>query len=147
MNIEKYFQKQIRIALALIIIGVIGLLTFVILLISGNVNGNILGFTGGVAFGFLPMGIGFLISFIRSKRNPDSTKQAIKQMELKNEERNVFLRTKSGNEAFGFSAWLIMGLWILNLWVKMSWSLMFPIILGLMSLSYFILIGVNARKY
>jgi len=147
MNVEKYIKRQIMFAIVFLVIGVIGLGALVVLLILGNTDGNILGALGGLTFGFLPMGIGFLVSILKTKRNPEAIKRTIKQMELKNDERNLFLRTKSGNAAFEFSLWLIMGLWFLSIWVNISSRWLFPILLGTMSIIYFISIGINARKY
>jgi hypothetical protein len=112
-------------------------------LVSGNIEGKLLGIFGGLTFGFLPLGILLLVDVYRIKRNPAMQKQ----IELKNEERNIFLRDKSGNQAFSLMIILIFGFWLLSLWVNISSSLLFPILLGAMSLSYLTFLGLNARKY
>ena len=143
MNIEKHLKNQILFAIVYIIIGTIALITLVILLVSGNIEGKLLGIFGGLTFGFLPLGILLLVDVYRIKRNPAMQKQ----IELKNEERNIFLRDKSGNHAFSLMIILIFGFWLLSLWVNISSSLLFPILLGAMILSYLTFLGLNARKY
>jgi hypothetical protein len=143
MNIEKHLKNQILFAIVYIIIGTIALITLVILLVSGNIEGKLLGIFGGLTFGFLPLGILLLVDVYRIKRNPAMQKQ----IELKNEERNIFLRDKSGNQAFSLMIILIFGFWLLSLWVNISSSLLFPILLGAMILSYLTFLGLNARKY
>ena len=143
MNIEKHLKNQILFAIVYIIIGTIALITLVILLVSGNIEGKLLGIFGGLTFGFLPLGILLLVDVYRIKRNPAMQKQ----IELKNEERNIFLRDKSGNQAFSLMICLIFGFWLLSLWVNISSSLLFPILLGAMILSYLTFLGLNARKY
>ena len=143
MNFEKHLKNQILFAIAYMVIGAIALITLVILLVSGNINGKLLGVLGGSTFGFLSLGILLLVDVYRLKRNPSMQKQ----IELKNEERNIFLRTKSGNETLSLMVWLTMGLWFLSIWIDMSSSLLFPILLGAMGVSYFTFLGLNARKY
>ena len=143
MNFERHLKNQILFAIAYMVIGAIALITLVILLVSGNINGKLLGVLGGSTFGFLPLGILLLVDVYRLKRNPSMQKQ----IELKNEERNIFLRTKSGNETLSLMVWLTMGLWFLSIWIDMSSSLLFPILLGAMGVSYFTFLGLNARKY
>jgi len=121
MNIEKHLKNQILFAIVYIIIGTIALITLVILLVSGNIEGKLLGIFGGLTFGFLPLGILLLVDVYRIKRNPAMQKQ----IELKNEERNIFLRDKSGNQAFSLMIILIFGFWLLSLWVNISSSLLF----------------------
>ena len=143
MKIGKHLRNQILFAIVYMIIGTIALITLVILLVSGNIDGKLLGILGGLTFGFLPLGILLLVDVYRIKRNPAMQKQ----IELKNEERNIFLRDKSGNQAFSLMICLIFGFWLLSLWVNISSSLLFPILLGAMILSYLTFLGLNARKY
>jgi hypothetical protein len=116
----------------------------VILLIAGKLEGKLAGIVGGLTFGFLPLGIGLVVDYYRLKRNPEKWK---KQIELKNEERNIFLRNKSGYEAFGLMMFLIGGLWLVNMWVNISTSLLFPVLLGMTSISYFTILTINTNKY
>ena len=143
MKIGKHLRNQILFAIVYMVIGTIALITLVILLVSGNIEGKLLGILGGLTFGFLPLGILLLVDVYRIKRNPAMQKQ----IELKNEERNIFLRDKSGNQAFSLMICLIFGFWLLSLWVNISSSLLFPILLGATSLSYLTFLGLNARKY
>jgi hypothetical protein len=143
MEILKHLKNQILFAIVYIVIGTIALITLVILLVSGNIDGKLLGIFGGLTFGFLPLGILLLVDVYRIKRNPAMQKQ----IELKNEERNIFLRDKSGNQAFSLMTCLIFGFWLLSLWVNISSSLLFPILLGVIGVSYFTFLGLNARKY
>ena len=143
MNIEKHLRSQRLFAMAYIIIGGIALITLIILLVRGNIDGKQLGITTGVTAGFLPLGILLLVDVKRIKRNPAMQKQ----IELKNEERNIFLQNKSGNQTLNVMLWVIMGLWFLNIWVDISTQVLFPVILGAMGIVYLIVIGINARKY
>jgi hypothetical protein len=143
MNVEKHLKSQRILAIAYIIIGAIALITLIILLVKGNIDGKLLGIITGLTFGLLPLGILLLVDVIRIKRNPAMQKQ----IELKNEERNIFLRNKSGNQTLNVMLCVIMGLWFLNMWVDISSLVLFPIILGVTGIAYITLIGINARKY
>ena len=143
MNVEKHLKSQLLCAIAFMVIGSIALLTLLILWISGNLDGKLAGILGGITSGFLPLGIGLVVDYYRIKRNPVIRKQ----IELKNEERNVFLRNKSGYEALNLMNWLIFGLWFLNMWVKIASFWVFPVLLGMMSISYFTFLSVNGKKY
>ena len=116
MNIEKHLRSQRLFAIAYIIIGGIALCVFLILLFSGNITGKLPGLFAGLIFGFLPLGILLLVDVNWIKRNTAMQKQ----IELKNEERNVLLRNKSGYEALNLMIWLIFGLWFLNTWVNIA---------------------------
>lgn len=138
MNIEKQFRSHLLFAIAAMIIGVCAMVAFILLALKGTVKGNIFIFTGTIAIGFLLGGILLVIDYFRTSRNPSRRKQIEKQKELYHEERSVFLRTKSGNEAFGFSLFLVLGLWTLSMLVNMSLAMLFPVVLGFMFLSYFV---------
>jgi len=116
MNVEKHLKSQLLCAIAFMVIGSIALLTLLTLWISGNLDGKLAGIFIGLTLGFLPVGIGLVMDYYRIKRNPVMRKQ----IELKNEERNVFLRNKSGYEALNLMIWLIFGLWFLNMWVNIA---------------------------
>jgi predicted lysophospholipase L1 biosynthesis ABC-type transport system permease subunit len=129
------------------IIGAIAIVSFILLAIYSNVKGNIFVFTGTIAIGFLLGGILLVVDYFRTSRNQLRRKQIEKQLEINNEERDIFLRTKSGNESFGFSLWLMLGLWMLSTWVNMSLSMLFPLVLGFMFLSYLVSMVINTGKY
>ena len=144
MNFEKHLKGQILMAIAYMIIGAAALIVLVTLLITGKLEGKLAGIFGGLTFGFLPLGIGLVVDYYRLKRNPEKWK---KQIELKNEERNIFLRNKSAYEAFSLMMFLILGLWLVNMWVNISTSLLFPVLLGMTSISYFTILTINTKKY
>ena len=147
MNFEKQFKSQLLFAIAAMVFGVIALVVFVLLAFKGTVGGNIFVYTGTIAIGFLLGGILLAADYFITIRNPSRKKRIEKQMELNNEERKIFLRTKSGNEAFGFSLWLVMGLWGLSTLVNTSLNTIFPFLLGFMFLSYLVSMVVNTQKY
>jgi hypothetical protein len=147
MNFEKQFKSQLLFAIAAMVFGVIALVVFVLLAFKGTVDGNIFVYTGTIAIGFLLGGILLAADYFITSRNPSRKKRIEKQMELNNEERQMFIRTKSGNEAFGFSLWLVMGLWGLNLLANVSLNIVLPFVLGFMFLSYFVSMVVNTQKY
>jgi len=146
MNFEKQFKSQLLFAIAVMVFGVIALVVFVLLALKGTVGGNIFVYTGTIAIGFLLGGIILAADYFITSRNPSRKKRIEKQMELNNEERQMFIRTKSGNEAFGFSLWLVMGLWGLNLLANVSLNIVLPFVLGFMFLSYFVSMVVNTQK-
>jgi hypothetical protein len=143
MNVEKHLKSQLLCAIAFMVIGSIALLTLLTLWISGNLDGKLAGIFIGLTLGFLPVGIGLVVDYYRIKRNPVMQKQ----IELKNEERNVFLRNKSGYESLNLMIWLIFGLWFLNMWVNIASFWVFPVLLGMMGISYFTFLSINAKKY
>jgi len=147
MNIRKHLKGQLLFAFASMVIEVIALVIFILLALNGTVRGNIFVYTGTVAIGFLLGGILLVVDYFITSRNPSRKKRIEKQMELNNEERKIFLRTKSGNEAFGFSLWLVMGLWGLSTLVNTSLNTIFPFLLGFMFLSYLVSMVVNTQKY
>ena len=147
MNFEKQFKSQLLFAVAAMVFGVIALVIFILLAFNETVKGNIFVFTGTIAIGFLLGGILLVVDYFRTSRNQLRRKQIEKQLEINNEERDIFLRTKSGNEAFGFSLWLMLGLWMLSTWVNMSLSMLFPLVLGFMFLSYLVSMVINTGKY
>jgi hypothetical protein len=147
MNFEKQFKSQLLFAVAAMVFGVIALVIFILLAFNETVKGNIFVFAGTIAIGFLLGGILLIADYFITSRNPSRKKRIEKQMELNNEERKIFLRTKSGNEAFGFSLWLVMGLWGLSTLVNMSLNTILPFLLGFMFLSYLVSMVVNTQKY
>ena len=147
MNIRKHLKGQLLFAIAAMVFGVIALVIFILLALKGMVKGNIFVFAGTFAIGFLLGGILLVADYLITSRNPARRKRIEKQMELNTEERKIFLRTKSGNEAFGFSLWLVMGLWGLSTLVNTSLNTIFPFLLGFMFLSYFVSMVINTQKY
>jgi uncharacterized membrane protein len=147
MNFEKQFKSQLLFAIAAMAFGVIALVIFILSALNGTVKGNIFVFAGTIPIGFLLGGILLVADYFITRRNPLRRKRIEKQMELNNEERKIFLRTKSGNEAFGFSLWLVMGLWGLSTLVNIPLNTVFPFVLGFMFLSYFVSMVVNTQKY
>jgi hypothetical protein len=147
MNIAKHLKSQLLFAFASMIIGAIALVIFILSALNGTANRNIFVFAGTIAIGFLLGGILLIVDYFITSRNPSRKKRIEKQMQLNNEERKIFLRTKSGNEAFGFSLWLVMGLWGLSTLVNMPLNTILPFVLGFMFLSYCVSMVVNTQKY
>ncbi len=147
MNFEKQFKSQLLFAIASIVLGMIASVIFILLALNEKVKGNIYVFAGTIAIGFLLGGILLITDYFITRRRPARRKRIEKQMELNTDERKIFLRTKSGNEAFGFSLWLVMGLWVLSTLVNISLKMVLPFVLGFMFLSYFVSMVVNTQKY
>ena len=147
MNFEKQFKSQLLFAIAAMVFGVIALVIFILLALKGMVKGNIFVFAGTFAIGFLLGGILLVADYLITSRNQARRKRIEKQMELNTEERKIFLRTKSGNEAFGFSLWLVMGLWGLSTLVNIPLNAILLFILGFMFLSYCVSMVINTQKY
>ena len=141
MKTEQFLKNQMRFAVSFIVIGVIALGTLVILGISGNYN-KLFFVSGAITVATLPLGIATLISLRKVKITPEMRKR----IEIKNEERNIYLNMKSGSTAFWIIYWVVTFLALLTTLVEISSRLLFPILLVLMTIVFYILMGVYNRK-
>jgi hypothetical protein len=141
MKTEQFLKNQMRFAISFTTIGVIALSTLVILGIYGNYN-KLFFISGGITLGFLPVGIGTLISLLKVNITPEMKKR----IEIDNEERNIYLNMKSGSTAFWIIYWVIAFLTILTTLVEISSRLLFPILLVVMPIVFYVLMGIYNRK-
>lgn len=136
MNVETYIKKGILYSQIFIIIGVMA-----------AVVGFIFGYQKDIMFdimiGFLPTGIGMLIIWKSSKNKPN----AIRNIEIENEERNVFIRTKAGQTAFWISYLFIFTAVILQNLIKVSFHKFLIIDLLFMPVVYYLCVFIYHKKY
>jgi hypothetical protein len=97
----------------------------------------------GLICGFLPTGIGLLIVRIKTANSPKMQKK----LEIENEERNLFIRSKAGHSAFWLSYYVIFICFVIGIWAPIFLGFFSIIMLILMPVVYFIYIAVYSRKY
>ena len=143
MKTEKYVKNQIILAKVFISIGLCGIITAALAYTLGFLDSKIIGIATGLAFGFTPVGLGFLIIYKNALKDP----QKLKKIEIENEERNIFINTKSGDGAF----WILYGyifLWaLIKQFVKVDFNIFIIITLFFMPIVYFVLTFLNNKKY
>lgn len=136
MTVEKKASKEIIYSAIFIFIGVLAL---------------ILGYgfkfqthsMSGIAIGFTPTGIGMLLIYLYSRKNPTM----LKNIELENEERNVFINTKAGNRAFWVSYWYVFIAVMFGSLFDLSLQTFCIMTLFFMPITYFSFLIIYHRKY
>ncbi|WP_333888054.1 hypothetical protein [Clostridium sp.] len=96
-----------------------------------------------MAFGFTPTGIGMFLIYRNSRKNP----KMIKNIQLENEERNIFINTKSGYFAFWVVYWYMLISVILSNIINISFHKFGIFTLIFMSIVYFSIVIINHRRY
>ena len=117
-----------------------------ILLIDAAFNFEIkslLGVGSALAFGFTPTGIGMLLIYRNSRKNP----KMIKNIQLENEERNIFINAKSGHFAFWVVYWYMFISVILSNIINISFYKFGVFTLIFMPIVYFFIVIINHRRY
>jgi hypothetical protein len=136
MNFEKIVKKELIYSQIFILIGIIAGITALVF----NYQKELM---LGITVGFLPTGIGTMLVYkygskkVRLKKN----------IELENEERNIFINTKAGHTAFWVSYWYIFIVEILNYSIKLNLQQFLIITLFFMPIVYFIIILIYHKKY
>ncbi|AAK80448.1 hypothetical protein BJV85_001392 [Clostridium acetobutylicum] len=97
----------------------------------------------GIALGCIPVGLGSFVVYKLSEKRIDM----MKNVELENEERNVFINTKSGQKAFWISYYYIIAIVILKNVISLSIDRFLIITLFFMPLVYFLCVVFYHRKY
>lgn len=136
MNVEKYIKKDLIFSLVFIIIGIIAGIT-------GFVFGYQKELMTGLTIGFLPTGIGMTIIYRYANKKPELKKN----IELENEERNIFINTKAGHTAFWISYWYIFIAVILYHVISISFLYFLIATLCFMPVVYFTLVIIYHKKY
>lgn len=136
MSFQKIIRKELIYSLVFTLIGLIAGVTA---LVFNYQKGLMIGITAG----FLPTGIGSMLIYKYAGKN-DKMK---KNIELENEERNIFINTKAGYTAFWISYWYIFAAVILNYVVKLTLQQFLITTLFFMPIVYFILTVVYHKKY
>jgi len=136
MTIEKKANKEIIYSAIFIIIGVLAL----ILGYGFKFQAHSM---SGIAIGFTPTGIGMLLIYLYSKKNPT----LLKNIELEKEERNVFINTKAGCRAFWVSYWYVFIAVMFGSLFDLSLQKFCIITLFFMPITYFSFLIIYHRKY
>ncbi|WP_097015140.1 hypothetical protein [Anaerocolumna aminovalerica] len=136
MNIDKYIKKGLIFSLIFIFIGILAGIT-------GFVFDYHLELMRGLTVGFLPTGIGMLILYKYSNKKPELRKN----IELENEERNIFINTKAGYMAFWICYFYVFLAVLLNQIMDIPVTPFLIITLCLMPIVYFALVIIYHKKY
>jgi len=103
MNVDKYIKKQIIGYSTMTLMGIIALLI-------GFVFNYQTHTMSGIAFGFIPAGLGCLIILLYSRNKPNLRQNIVSECD----ERSVYVRNKSGATAFWITYWWIFALTMLT---------------------------------
>lgn len=134
-GMERYKKKGILFSKIFIALGVVAAV------------GAILGYQKemmfSIAIGFLPTGIGMFIIYKLLKDTPGT----VRNIEIENEERNVFVRTKAGKTAFWITYAFIFLALILQYSIKISLNQFLVVALVFMPVVYFLCTFIYNKKY
>ncbi|AEY64528.1 hypothetical protein [Clostridium sp. BNL1100] len=136
MSIEKYIKKELLFSQLFIIIGLIAAIT-------GFIFGYQKELMTGLTAGFLPTGIGVMVLYKYARKKPEMKKN----IELENEERNIFINTKAGHSAFWVSYWYIFVAVILYNIIKITLLKFLTVTLFFMAIMYFTFVFIYHKKY
>lgn len=136
MNKEKRVRREIIFSEIFILIGILALLAGFVF----NFQKNIM---IGLAAGFTPTGIGMLAIYIYATKHP----KLMKNMELENEERNMFINTKAGHTSFWISYWYVFVAAIFGNLLNLSFQSLCIFTLFFMPFIYFIFIFIYHKRY
>jgi len=143
VDVNRYVKKEILYAKVFIAIGIIGIAILLIDLIFDLRIKSLLGVGSALAFGFTPTGVGMFLIYKNATRNP----KIIKNIELENEERNIFINTKSAHSAFWIMYWYIFILVMLNNIINISFYKFGIFTLIFMPVVYFSMVVINHKRY
>jgi len=136
MNVNKYIKKQALGYSAMLIVGLSALFIGYILKLETHAM-------SGIAIGFIPVGIGGLVIMLYSRNNP----AMYRNIEIEADERNMFIRDRTGATAFWITFWYISALTILSNVVKLSQDQYGFFTLIFMIAVYFLMLFINISKY
>jgi hypothetical protein len=136
MSFEKYLKKELLYSQIFILVGVIAGITGFIFRYQKELM-------SGLTIGFLAAGIGTMLVYKYAKNKPDLRKN----LELQNEERNIFVNTKAGYTAFWVSYWYIFIAVILNYSLSISLQQFLIVTLFFMPVVYFSFVFIYHNKY
>lgn len=135
MSSDKYLKKGIIHSGVFIFIGIMALLCFIV----GFEKSTMLGLMSG----FIPTGVGMFLVYQVGKKKPEF----IKNLQLENEERNIFINTKAGHTAFWISYSYIFITILLSNVISISMLRFLIFTLIFMPVVYFLFIGIYHTKY
>jgi hypothetical protein len=136
MSFERYLKKELLYSQIFILIGIItGIAGFIFRYQKELMF--------GLTIGFLAAGIGTMSVYKYAKNKPELRKN----LELQNEERNIFVNTKAAQTAFWVSYWYIFIAVILSYSLSISLQQFLIITLFFMPIVYFSLVFIYHKKY
>ena len=135
MSRDEYLKKEIIYSGVFILIGIVALLGFIV----GFEKSTMLGLMSG----FIPTGVGIFFVYQIGKKKP----KFVNNLQLENEERNIFINTKAGHTAFWVSYGYICIAIILSNVINISMQRFAIFTLIFMPIVYFLLIGMYHKKY
>jgi hypothetical protein len=136
MSFERYLKKELLYSQIFILIGIItGIAGFIFRYQKELMF--------GLTIGFLAAGIGTMFVYKYAKNKPELRKN----LELQNEERNIFVNTKAGHTAFWVSYWYIFIAVIFNYLLRISLQQFLIITLFFMPIVYFSFVFIYHTKY
>jgi len=97
----------------------------------------------GIVFGFLPVGIGGLVIMLYSRKNP----KMYRNIEMEADERNMFIRNKTGATAFWITMWFVFALNLYSNIVSLSSYQVSISTLLFMIVVYFLMLFINMSRY
>ena len=136
MNVDTYLKKQILLYSAMILAGLGALFVGYILKFETHAM-------SGVAIGCIPTGLGCLLIMLYARNNP----AMYRNMESEADERNIFIRNKTGANAFWVTFLYIGALTIFSNIITLSLNQVGTYTLFFMSIIYFLMFFINMRKY
>lgn len=129
-------RQELYIAVAFTVIGLAAA-------ISGLVTHWTVPVLVGLTAGFLPTGIGLLIAYRSTAADPEYKRKVA----IKDEERNLFLRTKAGQSAFWLSYGVVFIIAMFSNVVTLRLGTFSIVTLLLMGAFYFGALAYFARRY
>ncbi len=136
MNVDKYIRKQIIGYSTMTLIGIIALLIGFVFKYQTHTM-------SGIAFGFIPAGLGCLLILLYSKRRPSLHQNIIAECD----ERSIYIRNMSGAKAFWITYWWIFALTMLTNIINITVNQICIATLIFMGVIYFTIFFRNLVRY
>lgn len=135
MNADKYIKKQIIGYSTMTLLGIIALLI-------GFVFNYQTHTMSGIAFGFIPAGLGCLLILLYSKKKPSLRQSIVAECD----ERSIYIRNKSGSTAFWITYWWIFALTMLSNLINITVNQICISTLIFMGVIYFVIFFRNLAR-
>ncbi len=136
MNVNKQIKKSILHSGIMATIGFIALFVGYVLDFQPHVM-------SGIAIGFIPTGLVCMLIYILSRNKPSM----IKSVKAENEERNIFIRNKTGYRAFWITYWYVFAATMGSNFLNISASTLSMFTLIFMPVVYFITMIIYHYRY
>jgi len=136
MNIDKYIKRQIIGYSVMTLIGLIALFIGFVLKYQTHTM-------SGIAFGFIPAGLGCLLILLYSKNKPSLHRNIVSECD----ERSIYIRNKSGATAFWITYWWIFALTMFANVKNINTNVICISTLIFMGVSYFTIFFRNLARY